>query len=69
MKQPHLKVRDAALQHRQLSQRLARAQGGAGNGVVGHVGGDAGFLGQQRIQFAQQRAATGQGHAAVDDVG
>jgi hypothetical protein len=50
-------------------QRHAAAAHHAGQRVFGHQHRQAGFLGQQAVQVAQQRAAAGQHHAALGDVG
>ena len=50
-------------------QRDAATAHHAGQRVFGHQHRQAGFFGQQTVQVAQQRAAAGQHHAAVGNVG
>ena len=52
-----------------MFQRFAATAHHAGQGIVGHHHGQAGFLLEQAVQVAQQRAAAGQGDALVGDVG
>src|SRR5574343_352707 len=52
-----------------LFQRHATAAGDAGQRFVGDDDRQAGFFHQQTVEVAQQRAATGQHHAAFGDVG
>src|SRR5438105_13317883 len=53
----------------QLLERLARAAHDAGERVVGNDDRQSGFFHEQPVEIAQQRAAAGQHHALLGDVG
>ena len=63
-----LHLRQVAAQQIVHPQAAHRAFNHAGHGVIHQVGRYAQGFGQQLIDPAQQRAATTQGHATVDDV-
>lgn len=56
-------------QNVEVLQGEAGADGNGGEGVVGDVAGDAGDFGEQVVEVTQQRAAAGEDHALVNDVG
>jgi len=56
-------------QNVEVLQREAGADGNGGERVIGDVAGDAGDFGEQVVEVTQQRAAAGEDHALVNDVG
>ena len=52
----------------QVLQDPARADGHAGGGVLGHVAGDAGLLGDELIEAVELGAAAGEADAGLGDV-
>src|SRR5438128_152221 len=53
----------------EVFEREARALGDAIERVFGHVAGDAGNLREELVHVAQERAAAGEDHPFIDDVG
>src|SRR5712691_1928313 len=60
---------EASAEEVEVLERETRALGNAVQRVLGDVAGDPGDLGQELVHVAKERAAAGQDHALVDDVG
>src|SRR5207245_6241139 len=60
---------EASAEEVEVLEREARALGDAIERVLGHVAGDAGNLREELVHVAQERAAAGEDHAFIDDVG